>query len=115
MTQFVGIRHQATKAEGTCPVRALPHWEAKGYEAIDQAEVEEARKLDNVTADDVEAAENDAPFTATTASAKDVADYLAGVDRSTPDGQAEYDRVVAEEKASHNDGKGRTTALAGVN
>ena len=94
--EFVGIKHTETGAEGTCPVDALDHWSERGYEPIDEAEVAEKREQ-----------QNSGPFDPADGSAKRVHDYLQGLDRATPEGQAEYDRVVAAEQ----NGQNRSTAF----
>jgi hypothetical protein len=104
MTTFVGIRHKTTGAEGTSPIRALPHWESLGYEALDKDEVAAARKTDGVTVDDVQKVADSAPFNPADHSPAEVKTYLASV----ADDQTEHDRVVEAEKA----GKNRSTALA---
>lgn len=91
MAQFVGIKHTETGAVGTCPVDALDYWIERGYEAVDSAEVAEKRE-----------AQDAAPFDPADGSAKRVHDYLTGLDRATPEGQQEYDRVVAAEQSGQN-------------
>lgn len=102
MAQFVKIKHKATGAVGTCPIRALPYYEAKGHEAVDADEVARARKADGITAGDVKQQEGSAPFNPSDHSAKQVADHLAKLDVSTAEGQAEYDRIVSAEQAGQN-------------
>lgn len=92
----VRIKHTESGAEGKCPVDALDFWLGRGYEVIDEAEVEEAKQE-----------QESGPFDPADGSAKRVHDYLTGLDRATPDGAAEYDRVVAAEK----NGQDRSTAI----
>lgn len=92
MAEFVPIKHTETGAEGTCPVDALDYWRARGYEAtVDDAEVQEKREQ-----------QDGLPFDPSDGSAKRVHDYLTGLDRATPEGQAEFDRVVAAEQNGQN-------------
>lgn len=114
----VAIRHTETGAEGTAPVRAVPYWLERGYEVVDPEAYDQAKTAAGVTADAearvVEAAAGEpGSFNPTASKADEVHQYLGGLDRSTDAGQAEFDRVVAAERAGHNDGKGRATALAG--
>lgn len=98
MAQFVGIKHDETGATGKVPVDALDYWKGRGYSALDDAEVAEAKQQQDA-----------APFDPADGSAKRVHDYLLELDRATPEGQAEYDRVVAAEQ----NGQNRTTAFPG--
>ena len=95
-TGFVHIRFKETGSIGSCPVDAVDLWKGKGYEVVDESEVEEAVAANT-------------PFdpTAKGNTAKVVNDYLTALDTSTPEGKAEYDRVVAAEQAGEN----RSTAL----
>lgn len=94
--QLVKIKHTDTGAEGTCPVDAVDYWTGRGYEVVDETELEQAKEQQEAAA-----------FDPADGSAKRVHDYLTGLDRATPDGQAEYDRVVAAEQ----NGQNRTTAF----
>lgn len=94
--KLVQIKHTETEAVGTCPVDAVDYWTARGYEVVDKAEVDDARQE-----------QDSEPFDPADGSAKRVHDYLTGIDRATPEGQAEYDRVVAAEQ----NGQNRTTAI----
>lgn len=96
--QLVKIKFPETGAEGTCPVDAVDYWTERGYEVVDETELEAAREEQSAAA-----------FDPADGSAKRVHDYLQGIDRATPEGQAEYDRVVAAEQ----NGQNRTTAFPG--
>jgi hypothetical protein len=98
MPQFVRIKHTETGAIGKVPVDAVDIYSARGYEVVDDAELAESRREQERSA-----------FDPADGSAKRVHDYLTGLDRATPEGQAEYDRVVAAEQ----NGQNRTTAFPG--
>lgn len=94
MAQHVEIKHTETGAVGTCPVDAVPYWTGRGYEVVSEDQVEAAKQ-------------EDTPFNPDDRKATEVSAYLVGLDTSTPEGQAEYDRVVTAEKAGQN----RSTAF----
>lgn len=108
MPTKVEIVHEDSGAEGTAFARAVPYWLERGYKVKDDAAYEEAKKADGITADDeVKLAELAPEFNPTAHGAKEVHEHLAGLDRSTGEGQAEYDRIVAAEQA----GKNRPSAI----
>lgn len=89
--KFVRIQFKGEGPIGTCPVDALPVWEKRGYTAVSDDEVEAAKAattLFDPAADGVTAAQVHA--------------HLSAIDSSTPEGKAEYDRVVAAEQAGEN-------------
>jgi hypothetical protein len=105
--EFVEVEFTETGARGTVPAAALPYWEAKGYKRVEESDgLTEEERLIQQGVEQV-AASTTAQFDPSTASAKAVAEYLSGLDTATPQGQAEYDRVVAAEQAGQN----RSTAI----
>lgn len=105
-TEFVAIRFKATGAVGSAPAAAVPYYESLGYEVVTDDELAEGNtEAERLIAQGQEQAA--AGFDPNEAGAKAVAEYLNGLDTATPEGQAEYDRVVDAERAGQN----RSTAI----
>lgn len=79
---------------------------AAGSEAVENA-VSEAREREQAAFDALVDGETEYDPSGDGVTAKDVHDYLSGLDRDTVAGSYEYDRVVAAEQAGDN----RSTAI----
>jgi hypothetical protein len=104
----VPVKFTETGAVGRVPEGALDHWKQLGYEQISDEEFAAAGAASDPTVgNDTPPVTGDGAYNPDDHSAKDVASHLASLDTATPEGQAEYDRIVAAEKAGQN----RSTAL----
>lgn len=107
----VPVKFGDTGAVGSVPRAALDFWKARGYHEL-SAEEAAALKTDTTIGDPREGetgivASSSTAFDPNNESADTVAKHLAGLDTATPQGQAEYDRIVKAEQ----DGQNRKTAL----
>jgi hypothetical protein len=98
----VPVKFKETGAVGRVPEGALDHWKQLGYESISEEEFTSAQAGDPTVGGDTPPITGDQRFDPSKNSAKDVASHLASLDTATPEGQAEYDRIVAAEKAGQN-------------
>lgn len=90
---FVNVEFNG--AYGVVPARSVKRWEARGYKVVDSPEEVERQQ------------EQGAVYDPSEHTAKQVHDHLVSLDRESPEGSAEYDRIVLAEQ----DGQNRVSAF----